>query len=104
MLTSTDEMEADLMALDARKDQGKWKDTKQYEVLEELNKTKPKSSIESPPHLELTPLLSNLKYAFLAPSEKLPIIIFASLNETMEERLLRVLREHKEATGRAFMT
>jgi len=68
-------------------------------VLEELNKTKPKLSIESPPHLELKPLPSNLKYAFLAPSEKLPVIISASLSEIMEEKLLRVLKAHKEAIG-----
>jgi len=99
MLTNTDEMKVDLMALDAGKDQGKWKGTKQYEVLEELNKTKPKLSIESPLYLELKPLSSNLKYAFLAHSKILCVIISASLNEIMEERLLRVLRKYKEAIG-----
>jgi len=97
MLTSRDKWEANLMALDAGKGQGKWKGTKQDKVLEELSKTKPKSLIESPPHRKLKPLSSNLKYAFLAPSEKLPVIISTSLNKTMEERMLRVLWEHKEA-------
>jgi len=85
------------MAIEVGKDQGNWKGTKQYEVLEGLNKTKPKPSIENPPNLELKLLLSNLKYAFLTPSEKLPVIISTSLSKNMEERLLRILRAHKEA-------
>jgi len=68
-------------------------------VLEELSKIKPKPSIKSLPHLELKPLPSNLKYAFLAPLEKLSIIISASLSEIMEGKLLTVLRAYKEAIG-----
>jgi len=67
--------------------------------LEGLNKTKPKPSIESPPNLELKLLPSNLKYVFLTPSKKLPVIISASLSKNMEERLLKVLKAHKEAIG-----
>jgi len=94
-----DEWEADLMAIEVGKDQGNWKGTKQYEVLEGLNKTKLKPSIEDPPNLELKLFPSNLKYAFLAPSEKLPVIISASLSKNMEERLLRTLRAHTKAIG-----
>ena len=36
-------------------------------------------SILKPPTLELKPLPENLKYAFLAPNEKLPIIIVKDL-------------------------
>ena len=53
----------------------RWK----YETLEGLTKEKPKSSIEEPPTLELKPLPSHLKYAFLEKHDKLPIIISSSL-------------------------
>ena len=40
-----------------------------------------------------------MKYAYLGESSTLPIIISASLTENEEEKLLRVLREHKEVIG-----
>ena len=56
-------------------------------------------SVIKPPTLELKPLPSHLKYAYLGDNSTLPIIISASLNEAEEEKLLRVLREHKTALG-----
>ena len=43
--------------------------------------------------------LFTLKYFFLNPSSSLPIVIYESLHETREEKLLRVLRDNKEAFG-----
>ncbi|XP_070057930.1 uncharacterized protein [Nicotiana tomentosiformis] len=61
--------------------------------------TPPKPSIEEAPKLELEPLLAHLRYAYLGNSETLPVIISSSLTNTQEEKLLRVLREHKKAIG-----
>ena len=53
----------------------KWK----YETLEGSTKARPKPSIEKPPTLELKPLPTHLKYAFLVNNDNLPIIISSSL-------------------------
>ncbi|GKU89504.1 hypothetical protein SLEP1_g3633 [Rubroshorea leprosula] len=58
-----------------------------------------KPSKEEPPTLELKPLPSQLKYVYLGDSNTLPVIISASLTGIEEEKLLRVLREHKGAIG-----
>ncbi|XP_071927584.1 uncharacterized protein [Coffea arabica] len=49
--------------------------------------------------LELKPLPEHLKYAYLGDNETLQVIISAALTDTQEEKLIRVLREHKEAIG-----
>ena len=56
-------------------------------------------SIEKLPRLEEKPLPAHLRYAYLGEASTLPIIISSSLSHTKEERLLRVLRENKEAIG-----
>ncbi|XP_038687540.1 uncharacterized protein LOC119986923 [Tripterygium wilfordii] len=56
-------------------------------------------SIQQAPKLELKPLPTHLKYVFLGDAETLPIIIASDLSDTEEEKLLRVVREHKEAIG-----
>ncbi|GKV13738.1 hypothetical protein SLEP1_g24722 [Rubroshorea leprosula] len=58
-----------------------------------------KPSKEEPPTLELKRLPSKLKYVYLGDSNTLPVIISASLTGIKEEKLLRVLREHKGAIG-----
>ncbi|KAI9100843.1 hypothetical protein K1719_024205 [Acacia pycnantha] len=58
-----------------------------------------KPSIEVPPVLELKPLPSHLKYTYLGDSNTLPVIISSTLSNLQEEKLLRVLREHKHAIG-----
>jgi len=68
-------------------------------VIEGLSKTMPKSSIECPPKLELKPLPENLKYSFLLPPDNVPVVISNALTGEKEEKLLRVLCEHKEAFG-----
>ncbi|XP_074298534.1 uncharacterized protein LOC141629429 [Silene latifolia] len=68
-------------------------------LLEELPKEKPVPSIVKPPTVELKPLPSHLKYAFLGNEETLPVIISSKLTKDQEEALIRVLKQHKEAIG-----
>ena len=56
-------------------------------------------SEEKPPKLELKPLPSHLKYAFLGAEETFPIIISSSLESDQENKLLEILRTHKAAIG-----
>jgi hypothetical protein len=55
------------------------------------------SSLESPPKLELKPLLYKLKYAFLEVNDTILVIIASDLQKDQEDNLLEVLKEHKEA-------
>ena len=47
--------------------------------------------------LILKELPSHLKYAFLEPEKKKPVIISAALTENEEQKLLKILRKYKEA-------
>ena len=82
----------------------KWMDSfqpnrrKYYEPLGE-NTQNSVPSIERPPQLKQKPLPSYLRYAYLGESSTLPVIISASLTAMEEEKLLRVLRDHKDAIG-----
>ena len=55
--------------------------------------------IEKPPILEEKQLPTHLKYAYLGEASTLPVIISSSLSNMEEEKLLKVLKEHKEAIG-----
>ena len=57
----------------------------------------PVPSIEQPPKMEQKPLPSHLKYAYLGVESTLSVIISSSLIAMEEEKLLRVLRDHKQA-------
>ena len=82
----------------------KWMDSfrhnrrKYFESLGEGAKT-PVPSVEQRPKMEQKPLPGHLKYAYLRVESTLPVIISASLTELEEEKLLRVLRDHKHAIG-----
>ena len=56
-------------------------------------------SEERPPKLELKPLLSHLKYAFLGVEETFPVIIYSSLELDQENKLLEILRTPRTALG-----
>ncbi|CAN6720526.1 unnamed protein product [Malus baccata var. baccata] len=56
-------------------------------------------SSEQAPKLELKLLPSHLKYAHLGVNETLPVIIVADLNDTEEDKLLRVLCKYQDALG-----
>ncbi|XP_010692570.1 uncharacterized protein LOC104905667 [Beta vulgaris subsp. vulgaris] len=49
--------------------------------------------------LELKPLLSHLKYAFLDDVEECPVIVSTKLTYSQRSQLLLVLRMHKKAIG-----
>ncbi|XP_021733004.1 uncharacterized protein LOC110699798 [Chenopodium quinoa] len=52
-----------------------------------------------PPEVELKPLPSNLKYAYLGPNNLYPVIVNAELKDTELEQLLNVLRMYKCVIG-----
>ncbi|KAM1573913.1 hypothetical protein ACFX1Z_043317 [Malus domestica] len=56
-------------------------------------------SVIQAPVLELKPLPDHLKYVFLGDNETLPVIVSSSLTAIEEEKLIRVLKEHKTAIG-----
>ena len=56
-------------------------------------------SKERPPKLELKPLPSHLKYAFLGVEETFLVIISSSLELDQENKLLEILRTHRTALG-----
>ncbi|KAL0367467.1 UNVERIFIED_CONTAM: hypothetical protein Sradi_3636800 [Sesamum radiatum] len=61
--------------------------------------TKLLPSILQTPTLELKELPKHLKYAYLGENETLPVIISSKLSTLEEEKLIRVLREFREAIG-----
>ena len=56
-------------------------------------------SEEKPPKLDLKPLLSHLKYVFLWVEETFPVIISSSLESNQENKLMEILRTHKNGIG-----
>ena len=67
-----------------------------YEPLGENTQTSV-PSFEQPPKRDQKPLPSHLRYAYIGNASTLPVIISASLTATKEDKLLRVLRDHKNA-------
>ena len=57
------------------------------------------ASILHAPKLELKTLPDNLKYVFLGENETLPIIIACNLSSLQEEKLIRVLKDHRTSIG-----
>ncbi|RDY11570.1 hypothetical protein CR513_03763, partial [Mucuna pruriens] len=55
------------------------------------------NSSSPPPPMELKPLPSHLKYAYLDAEQQLPVIIANNLHREQKDKLLQVLREHKKA-------
>ncbi|GJU56476.1 uncharacterized protein Tco_1230190 [Tanacetum coccineum] len=64
-----------------------------------LNNAKLLPSIMQAPKLELKKLHDHLKYLFLGEGDTLPIISSNKLSPLEDERLIRVMREYKEAIG-----
>ena len=80
----------------------KWMDSfqpnrrKYYEPLSEITQMSV-PSFEQPPKMEKNPLPSHLRYAYLGDASTLLMIISALLTAAEEDKLLRVLRDHKDA-------
>ncbi|CAN6560289.1 unnamed protein product [Malus baccata var. baccata] len=68
-------------------------------ILDSVLANKLLASIVQPPTLKLKPLPSHLKYVFLGEDQTLPVIISSSLTAQEEDKLIRVLKEHKSAIG-----
>ncbi|KAJ9174010.1 hypothetical protein P3X46_017085 [Hevea brasiliensis] len=64
-----------------------------------VSHTKLLPSVVQTPVLKLKPLPEHLKYVYLGDSETLLVIISNNLTKIQEDRLIRVLRVHKEAIG-----
>jgi hypothetical protein len=62
-----------------------------------VSSEKEEIAVLDPPKKEPKPLPDTLKYKFLGPVDSLPVIIASDLIDAQEEKLLDVLREHKEA-------
>ena len=56
-------------------------------------------SIEKPPIMEEKKLPNHLRYAYLREESTLSVIISSSLSNMEEEKLLKILKEHKETIG-----
>ena len=82
----------------------KWMDSfepnrrKYYEPLGENTQT-PIPFLEQPPKIEQKPLPSHLRCAYLGNVFTLLVIMLASLTASEEDKLLRVLKDHKNALG-----
>ncbi|CAM8965880.1 unnamed protein product [Rhodiola kirilowii] len=56
-------------------------------------------SVMQAPKIELKPQPGHLKYAFLRDNDTLPVIIKSGLEAGQEQRLIKVLKQHKLAIG-----
>nr|GEV83678.1 reverse transcriptase domain-containing protein [Tanacetum cinerariifolium] len=65
--------------------------------LKQVDATMTNSSIDEPPELEPKELTSDLEYAFLEGTDKLPVIISKELKDEEKSALLKVLKSHKRA-------
>ena len=73
--------------------QGYWR--RKIEILPLLTGGEPKK----PQQLELKPLPSELKYAFLEENELCPVVISSLLTTAQEHNLLHLLKKNKQALG-----
>ena len=69
------------------------------EIAPLVRSKKEETIVSNPSKKELKHLSDNPKYKFLGPAKSLPVIIALDLVDAQEEKLLDVLREHKEAIG-----
>ncbi|KAI3462370.1 hypothetical protein Pfo_019033 [Paulownia fortunei] len=74
-------------------------DADTLECLKILDATPPVTINRKTTHFRTQTIANHLRYSFLGESSTLPIIISTALNEEQEEKLLRVLRDHKTALG-----
>ena len=56
-------------------------------------------SIVQAPILEFKPLPEHLQYIYLGKNDTLPVITTKTLTPVQQEKLIKVLREHKTAIG-----
>ncbi|GJR42795.1 hypothetical protein Tco_1310898 [Tanacetum coccineum] len=69
-----------------------------FEELPPKDELRIRTSIQDPPtDLEMKPLPKHLEYSFLEENSFLPVVISALLEQNEKERLVSVLKNHKEA-------
>ncbi|CAM8905497.1 unnamed protein product [Rhodiola kirilowii] len=69
------------------------------DLVQEVHPERGTDPLEQAPTVELKPLPSHLKYAFLGEDSTLPVIIKSGLEADQERRLIGVLTEHKLDIG-----
>lgn len=89
---SSEDMFEELNAISA-----KWEAKPEEIYLEPRTVAKP--SIIEAPKLDLKPLPSTLKYAFLGENDTMPVIVASDLTLDQETQLVNLLKQHKEAIG-----
>ncbi|KAL5573651.1 hypothetical protein UlMin_023248 [Ulmus minor] len=94
-----DEIEEEWAWIETKQGVGKQK--MQFESLDMSSREfkLPKFSVDESPALELKPLPSHLRYAYLGALSTLPVIISALLTKEQEVQLLEVLKKFKKAIG-----
>ncbi|KAI3773993.1 hypothetical protein L1987_48534 [Smallanthus sonchifolius] len=74
-----------------------------FAMVDKESKPIERPSIEDPPPVELKELPIHLEYAFLVGESRLPVIIASDLTSDEKERLLEVLKHHKQAIAWRIM-
>ncbi|KAJ9128557.1 hypothetical protein P3X46_034882, partial [Hevea brasiliensis] len=69
------------------------------EIEEQETTSSSKLEKSEAPKVELKPLPTNLRYAFLGQNSTYPVIVSAKLTDCEVEKLLRVLRKHRRIIG-----
>ncbi|GKF35293.1 hypothetical protein Tco_0108493, partial [Tanacetum coccineum] len=90
----------EFMAMTAAENSDSECDTKEppFEKITIDTDYKIKTSLEEPPtDLEYKPLLDNLEYVFLEEPSFLPVIISSQLSKEKKNKLVSILKKHKEA-------
>ena len=64
-----------------------------------LNNSRPLPSRVEAPKLDLKPLPLELKYTYLGQGNTFPVVISSHLDKDQEDKLINVLKEHKDAIG-----
>ncbi|KAK8555235.1 hypothetical protein V6N12_009383 [Hibiscus sabdariffa] len=83
----------------SKSEAGNWVSARPGKYFEPLNYTDEKSDVEQTPKLELKTLPEQLKYVYLGINNTLPVIISSKLQPEQEEKLITVLRQHRQALG-----
>ncbi|KAL5552880.1 hypothetical protein UlMin_040281 [Ulmus minor] len=94
-----DEIEEEWAWIETKQGLGKQKVQFEYLDMSSREFKPPKFSVDESPALELKPLPSHLKYAYLGALSTLPVIISAFLTKEQEVQLLEVLKKFKKAIG-----
>ncbi|GKC23753.1 reverse transcriptase domain-containing protein [Tanacetum coccineum] len=90
----------EFMAMTADENSDSESDTKEppFEKITINTNYKNKTSLEEPPtNLKLKPLPDNLEYVFLEEPSFLPVIISSQLSKEKKNKLVSILKKHKEA-------